>query len=627
MAFKGLEDRLLAKSEELYKHDGGSIVTPNDPQTSEAMDSRFLPVASVRRDLRRMASFFTSKDGLLFLGKQELQQTANSFSETRVINPLFVIANVVPYIHVARTLTGTAAFAAKGNQAHKSPAAYDPKIGGAGRLQHETADTATAAATGKGGNNSLLGRFTPQNLLNTIRGIFKLSNAGSLDIDDRPELHVDGTYFSIAMWHGFQRQYGSRGALENAKASLRVGDWRGALDNLKNAGAQLLIESGLDNIIRAVRPDGRGIPNLRMEGSRYFITSDSDADRYLAGSVDTSGDRPELDIAYLNRRPYYLGSAPLAAVDNPQQTAQQFLGDVGKNFRIAGSFIPNFGIPNGIAGIAARMLDAAAGNAPVLTDRNSAESHMQFPDLSMANRYKTDQHIAELRNHMTQQIANGLSLNPGKEYFKSKNTFSRIGSENNIDPRTRHAKGGYISDPMNIQFEGVPKDGDDIVNIYITDDVNKRIVPFRAFITNIRETVTPETHDARYIGRVERNIVYMGVTRELAFVLRIHAFSAAELAGVWEKINFLTGLCYPAKFDNGFMVPPFVKLTVGDMYKNQPGFFRNVSYDIEDGTPWEITSGKQVPLGVTIQVAYSILDKKQYTAENARTDGFFNIKR
>ena len=149
------------------------------------------------------------------------------------------------------------------------------------------------------------------------------------------------------------------------------------------------------------------------------------------------------------------------------------------------------------------------------------------------------------------------------------------------------------------------------------DYVNSKVIPFRAFITNIAENVNPIYTDTRYIGRVDRNVVYTGVLRKVSFTLKVFAFSGGEMDRIWTKINYLTGLCFPAMYDSfGFAVPPLVKLTIGDVYRDQPGYIESITHQIEDGTSWELQNGHQAPQGVTMQINFSIMEKTQLNAAN-----------
>ena len=70
---------------------------------------------------------------------------------------------------------------------------------------------------------------------------------------------------------------------------------------------------------------------------------------------------------------------------------------------------------------------------------------------------------------------------------------------------------------------------------------------------------------------------------------------------MWQRINYLVGLTKPANYTQGnqtnpsniysrFMIPPLVKFTIGDMYKNQPGVIKSVGMNIPDNCVWETLS-------------------------------------
>src|SRR5690606_19606575 len=81
-------------------------------------------------------------------------------------------------------------------------------------------------------------------------------------------------------------------------------------------------------------------------------------------------------------------------------------------------------------------------------------------------------------------------------------------------------------------------------------------------------------------------------------------------------LNYLTGLCFPAGYSNGFMIPPFVKITIGDLYVNQPGFFRSINHTVENDTPWDIEEPYQAPHGIVTSIAFSIIEKHQMQTDN-----------
>ena len=59
---------------------------------------------SARRDFNRMFQFSKSAKGVVFLGKQQFLQTGNTFTQTRLYNPLNLQIHSVPFVHKSRHL-------------------------------------------------------------------------------------------------------------------------------------------------------------------------------------------------------------------------------------------------------------------------------------------------------------------------------------------------------------------------------------------------------------------------------------------------------------------------------------------------------------------------------------------
>jgi hypothetical protein len=120
MAFKNLEQRFNATVNDLYagaklKFDGGRASTganddplmvrkPGDGRFGIKQEGRSIPFNSAPRDVIRLTLFTLSVRGVAFLAKQQLLQTGNTFGQTKLINPAFVVANAVPFLHVRRHL-------------------------------------------------------------------------------------------------------------------------------------------------------------------------------------------------------------------------------------------------------------------------------------------------------------------------------------------------------------------------------------------------------------------------------------------------------------------------------------------------------------------------------------------
>ena len=83
---------------------------------------------------------------------------------------------------------------------------------------------------------------------------------------------------------------------------------------------------------------------------------------------------------------------------------------------------------------------------------------------------------------------------------------------------------------------------------------------------------------------------------------------------IWRKINYLASYTAPDYTDSGRMKSPFIRLTVGDLFNNTPGFLSSVTITIPDNSPWEINleddkQMQQVPHICDVQVSFTpVLD-------------------
>jgi hypothetical protein len=123
------------------------------------------------------------------------------------------------------------------------------------------------------------------------------------------------------------------------------------------------------------------------------------------------------------------------------------------------------------------------------------------------------------------------------------------------------------------------------------EDMNGNRIVFRALLSGITDTFTPEYAAERYIGRPDNVYVYLGTTREVSFTFDIYPKSDQELVRLWEKMNYLAGLTYPswagAAGGGAGMVAPFCKLTIGDMFKDTSGYISGLTYTVQDNGTWE----------------------------------------
>ena len=151
------------------------------------------------------------------------------------------------------------------------------------------------------------------------------------------------------------------------------------------------------------------------------------------------------------------------------------------------------------------------------------------------------------------------------------------------------------------------------------DVLNNKILSFDAILSGITDTIAPEYSSERYIGRPESVYVYQGVQRSVGFTFDVYPMTRQELPVIWEKLNYLVGLCYPNWVDSPYagseqtnaitMVSPICELTIGDVYNNTPGYLSGLTMTIQDGTTWEYEENLQLPHYIQVAVEFVYIGK------------------
>ena len=112
-----LAELFNASSKEIYGRFSPQTPNSNQPFVSvkpdtDASRSRikddirlFSVGVSVSRDYTRISKFLTSGDGVLFTGKQAVLQSANTFANTKIYNPVSPLLNTVPGVHAKRFIS------------------------------------------------------------------------------------------------------------------------------------------------------------------------------------------------------------------------------------------------------------------------------------------------------------------------------------------------------------------------------------------------------------------------------------------------------------------------------------------------------------------------------------------
>jgi len=160
----------------------------------------------------------------------------------------------------------------------------------------------------------------------------------------------------------------------------------------------------------------------------------------------------------------------------------------------------------------------------------------------------------------------------------------------------------------------VPKD---FIDFKIYDPINKTYIVFPAYLTDITDNSSAEYNPTRYIGRPDQVFVYSGYSRNISFGFRVCSLTKDDMPILWQKVDKIKALTLPGfskqviQNDNEFRpIAPFVELTIGNLFKSQPGYFGSVNVTIPQTTTWETEDGHQLPHLCDISVEFTYVGKQ-----------------
>jgi len=177
----------------------------------------------------------------------------------------------------------------------------------------------------------------------------------------------------------------------------------------------------------------------------------------------------------------------------------------------------------------------------------------------------------------------------------------------------------------------------DFIDFKIYDPINKTYIVFPAYLTDITDNSSAEYNPTRYIGRPDQVFVYSGYTRNISFGFRVCSLTKDDMPILWQKVDKIKALTLPGfskqviQNDDEFRpIAPFVELTIGNLFKSQPGYFSSVNVTIPQTTTWETEDGHQLPHLCDISVEFTYVGKQlprnsanatQYDRSTQNSDG------
>lgn len=221
------------------------------------------------------------------------------------------------------------------------------------------------------------------------------------------------------------------------------------------------------------------------------------------------------------------------------------------------------------------------------------------------------------------------------EFSPSRVLVSKVAEGSPFIRIPRPQRGQYYADNANIRkdlkqalsevgglgniYSSTNSDFDDYIDVKF-QMANDQPVKFRAYLSNLQQSATPQYKDYQYVGRTEKFVTYSGVQRDVSFRLTVLAEKPEELKEVWKRINYLTGLTFPYGTSRGIYQPNILKFTIGNVFRDQPAYVTSLSTNFSEVIEsWDIDEG--VPMGATIDMKCILIEKAQRTS----TSPFYKI--
>jgi hypothetical protein len=192
-----------------------------------------------------------------------------------------------------------------------------------------------------------------------------------------------------------------------------------------------------------------------------------------------------------------------------------------------------------------------------------------------------------------------------KPKFDKYSLESKLGLTTNVTDENGNTKNkgvGNYTDALNElstykpDADGTKKDSEgnsydeyDFVALKFYSITKEVTAQFRATITGLTETFAPTWDSNKFVGNPFNFYTYSGIERSVQFNFKVYSLSILEHKAAWERLNFLASLVYPTYAGFAlYTVPPFLKFTLGNMYKNKECFIDSLIYTVDDNNMWEI---------------------------------------
>jgi hypothetical protein len=227
--------------------------------------------------------------------------------------------------------------------------------------------------------------------------------------------------------------------------------------------------------------------------------------------------------------------------------------------------------------------------------------------------------FGELGKPGADRTAPGKMLVTSSKFGKDKRTVL----SSNKDFRGDKVTALDVSKTATTRAEVYDKGGADLIKFYFQDGAlekkgNKQAVSntmaFRATITGLSDAFTPGWNSIAIMGRPDGAYMYNSFSRNVSFNFTAAALTRSEMIPMWRKLNYLASYTMP-DFNGGSRPSgPFMRLTLGDLFYQTPGFIESLSYSFPEDATWDIAAdqdtnpdAKQLPMVVDVSIGFTVV--------------------
>jgi hypothetical protein len=203
------------------------------------------------------------------------------------------------------------------------------------------------------------------------------------------------------------------------------------------------------------------------------------------------------------------------------------------------------------------------------------------------------------------------TFNKEKTYNISKTTYRSNTDVSNTQYSDGQNKRNILQGSRNNQNEQANSDlikfFFEINNNNALTDTQNWFLFFRAYLNDFGDSYKADWQSYKYIGRAENFYKYGGFSRDISLGFTIYAHTRAEMAPIYNKLNYLVGTTAPDYSEAGYMRGNFVNLTIGDYLDNVPGIINDISLKPSFDAGWDINRDEVT--GTILQQSYLQLPK------------------